>query len=151
MSPWSVDWTDLSGQRRTDPLDINCRCFDPEKTVVLNPAAWQIVPDGMWAEQTQVLPFFRASRRPNEAMNLARNFRFGKESRFTLQVRVEFQNVFNRTFLPAPQINQNFTNPQYTRTADGRFTAGFGTFGNLRNAAALGTPRTGQFVARFSF
>ena len=30
MSPWSVDWTDLSGAHHTDPLDINCHCFDPE-------------------------------------------------------------------------------------------------------------------------
>ena len=54
-------------------------------------------------------------------------------------------------FLPVLQINLNFTNPQYTSTADGRYTAGFGTFGNLRNTAALGQPRSGQFIARFSF
>ena len=48
--------------------------------------------------------FFRASRRPNESANLARNFRFGPDNRFTLQVRVEFQNVFNRRFLPSPTI-----------------------------------------------
>jgi hypothetical protein len=150
MSPWSVNWVDSSGQRRTDPLDINCRCFDPEKTIVLNPAAWQIVPDGVWAEQTQILAFFRQSRRPSESMNLARNFRFGQESRFTLQIRMEFQNVFNRTYLPAPQINANFTTPQYSLDG-GRYISGFGTFGNLRNAGALGQPRSGQFVARFSF
>ena len=37
MSPWSVDWTDNCGKHHTDPLDINCHCFDPTKTVVLIP------------------------------------------------------------------------------------------------------------------
>ncbi len=56
MNPWSVDWTDLGGNKRTDPLDINCKCFDPNKTLVLNPAAWELVPNGQWAAQTQVIP-----------------------------------------------------------------------------------------------
>ena len=43
MNPWSVNWVDNTGKQRTDPLDINCKCFDPEKTVVLNSAAWQAV------------------------------------------------------------------------------------------------------------
>lgn len=163
MSPWSVDWVDNTGTRRTDPLDIDCRCFDPEKTIVLNPNAWEQVPSGQWAEQTQTLPFFRASRRPTESANLARNFRFGNEGRFTFHIRIELQNVFNRVFLPSPSLGGLTYNPTtgntgtYTPTADGRYTAGFGTFGNLRNANALGgignvgAQRAGQLVARFSF
>ena len=151
MSPWSVNWTDKTGKARTDPLDINCACFDPEKTIALNPNAWEAVPDAVWAAQTQTLPFFRSARRPNEAMNLARNFRFGKESRYALQVRVEFQNIFNRRFLPTPQGSAlNFTTVPVP-TADGRYTSGFGTFGNLRNSGQFGQPRSGQFIARFSF
>ena len=151
MSPWSVDWVDNSGTRRTDPLNINCHCFDPEKTLVLNPNAWDVVPDGQWAAQTQILPDFRRARTPNEAANVARTFRFGHENRYSLQVRVEFQNIFNRYFLPVPQIaGLNFTNPTITQTG-GRYTSGFGTFGNLRAANALGVPRAGQFIARFSF
>ena len=152
MSPWSVDWVDNSGTHRTDPLDINCHCFDPEKTIVLNPNAWEVVPDGVWADQTQILPDFRRARTPSEAANIARTFRFGPESRYSLQIRVEFQNIFNRYFLPVPQISGlNFTNPTYTKTTDGRYTSGFGTFGNLRTANQLGVPRAGQFIARFSF
>ena len=152
MSPWSTDWVDNSGTHRTDPLDINCHCFDPEKTIVLNPNAWEAVPDGQWAAQTQTLPNFRRSRVPNEAANVARTFRFGHENRYSLQVRVEFQNIFNRSFLPLPQISGlNFTNPTYTKSSDGRYTSGFGTFGNLRTANQLGVPRAGQFIARFSF
>ncbi len=32
MNPWSVNWADNDGNKRTDPLDINCKCFDPNKT-----------------------------------------------------------------------------------------------------------------------
>ena len=37
-NPWSVDWTDYSGDHHTDPIDVNCHCFDPTKNLVLNPA-----------------------------------------------------------------------------------------------------------------
>ena len=88
-------------------------------------------------------------------MNFARNFRFSKESRYQLQVRVEFQNVLNRTFLPGPAglgvFGVSPLNPVYTKSADGRYTSGLGTFGNLRAAGALGAQRSGQFIARFSF
>jgi len=40
MSPWSVNWTDLNGNHHTNPLNINCGCFDPTTTQVLNPLAW---------------------------------------------------------------------------------------------------------------
>jgi len=149
MNPWSVNWTDLDGNKRTDPLDINCKCFDPNKTQVLNPAAWELVPDGQWAAQTQQIPSFRASRRPNESANLARNFRFGPENKYTLQVRVEFQNVFNRRFLPSPTLGNFATAP--TSNALGNFIAGYGTFGNLSNSGSFGTPRSGQFIGRFTF
>jgi len=149
LNPWSVNWTDLDGNKRTDPLDINCKCFDPNKTQVLNPAAWELVPDGQWAAQTQQIPSFRASRRPNESANLARNFRFGPEGKYTLQVRVEFQNVFNRRFLPAPTLGNFATAP--TTNALGNFIAGYGTFGNLSNSGSFGTPRSGQFIGRFTF
>ncbi len=148
MNPWSVNWTDLDGKARTDALDINCKCFDPNKTIVLNPAAWDLVPNGQWAAQTQIIPGFRAARRPSESANLARNFRFGPDGRFALQVRVEFQNVFNRRFLAAPQLGNFATAPTLS---NGAYIAGFGTFGNLSNGGAFGTPRTGQFIGRFTF
>ena len=104
MNPWSVDWTDNTGTHRTDPLDINCKCFDPEKTIVLNPNAWTTVPDGQWAAQTQQLPFFRASRRPSESANLARNFKFGPDGRYTLQ---EFQERLQHV----PQVESHTLGP----------------------------------------
>src|SRR5262249_37068188 len=46
---FSTNWVDLDGKAHTDPLDINCHCYDPRTTVVLNPAAWSNVPDGQWS------------------------------------------------------------------------------------------------------
>jgi hypothetical protein len=152
MNPWSVNWVDNKGRQRTDPIDINCHCFDPEKTIVLNPAAWEAVPDGVWAAETQVIPWFRGVRLPQESANLSRYFRFGRDGKFTLQVRAEFQNIFNRKLLPSsPQINGLNFNAVPTPTADGRYTSGFGTFGNLRVANAYGAERSGMLVGRLTF
>jgi hypothetical protein len=52
MNPFAVNWTDLDGVVHPEPLDINCRCYEPTKTIVLNPAAWESIPDGQWAAQT---------------------------------------------------------------------------------------------------
>jgi len=92
MSPWSVDWTDYAGTHHTDPIDINCRCFDPEKTIVLNPNAWENAPDGVFPAQNSALTFFRQPRRLSESANLARNFRFGKERKYALQIPHGIQN-----------------------------------------------------------
>jgi hypothetical protein len=151
MNPWSVNWTDLSGAVRTDPIDVNCHCFDPEKTLVFNPAAWQAVPDGQWAAQNPVIPWFRGVRLPQEDANLSRTFRMGPDGRISLQVRVEFQNVLNRLKLPGPQIAGLNFNTVPTPTTDGRYTSGFGTFGNLRNPNTFGAERTGMFVGRLTF
>ena len=62
MSPWSVDWTDNSGTHHTDPLNINCHCFDVTKTVVLNPAAFTNVPDGQFAANQGSIRSFRGFR-----------------------------------------------------------------------------------------
>jgi hypothetical protein len=152
MNPWSVDWNDLNGVHHTDPIDINCRCFDPEKTIALNPAAWENAPDAVFPAQNQLLPWFRNPRRVAEAANLARNFRFGRENRFNLQVRMEFQNPLNRRQTPFPTVAGSFTNPTYNTTSDGRYTSGFGSFGNLRaNTGSYGSQRSGQLIARFQF
>jgi hypothetical protein len=149
VSPWAVNWKDYDGVVHPEPLDINCRCFDPEKTVVINPAAWQTIPDATWTADTSTYTFFRGQRRPTESMSAARNFRF--KERYTFQVRIEFQNIFNRTALPSPSLGFSPVNPTYQTASDGRYISGFGTFGNLRNAGTLGAPRSGQLVARFSF
>jgi hypothetical protein len=149
VSPYAVNWTDYDGKVHAEPLDINCKCFDPTKTVALNPAAWESVPNGQWANSFSDIRSYRGIRRPQESANLSRNFRFNE--RVTLQVRVEMNNVFNRMLLPQPaSLGANFAaNPT---AANGLYTGGFGTFGNLvTGASAPGAQRSGLFVGRVTF
>lgn len=153
MNPFSVDWYDYDGNHHTDPLDINCHCYDPTKTQVFNPNAWENIPDGQWGAQQDGLRFYRGIRQPQENANFSRNFRFGREARFNLNVRVEFNNIFNRMILPQPSAGVAFgpapiritdtSNPNY-----GLYSGGFGTFNVL---GGIGNQRTGTFVGRFTF
>ncbi len=62
-----------------------------------------------WHLDHQLAPFynnFRWQRFPAESVSFARNFKFDKEGRYNLQVRMEFQNIFNRTFLPVRVCGQ---------------------------------------------
>jgi len=149
MNPWSVDWTDYSGVHHTDPLDINCHCFDPTKTQVLNPAAWTNVPNGQFANNQGALRGFRGFRVPSENANFGRNFRF--KERVNLNVRVEFSNIFNRTVLPAPSVAGNFASPPVKFTSGpntGLYSSGFGT---INPTAGTTGQRQGSFVARIQF
>jgi len=149
MNPWSVNWTDYAGVHHTDPINVNCRCFDPTKTVVLNPDAWVSVPAGSWPADLTTLRWFRGIRTPTENVNVSRSFRV--KERMTLQIRMEFTNVFNRLQLGNPSTGglATFFSPN-----NGLFTTGYGTFGNispLTNGTSPGTPRAGTFVARLQF
>jgi hypothetical protein len=149
MNPWSVDWTDYAGVHHTDPLDVNCHCYDPTKTVALNPAAWENIPNGQWGADQSSLRFFRGMRIPTENANFSRNFRL--RERVTLNVRVEFNNVFNRMQLPNPSIAGNFAtlpNKFNTGANTGLYSSGFGTFSVLSGTAGQ---RTGTFVGRITF
>jgi hypothetical protein len=149
MNPWSVDWVDYDGNRRTDPLDINCRCYDPTKTAVFNPNAWENVPNGFWAADQSSIRWYRGLRIPQENANFSRNFRI-KES-VSLNVRVEFTNVFNRMQLPQPTTTGNFANAptRFTSGANsGLYSGGFGTIVPVNGTAGM---RAGIFVGRLTF
>jgi len=148
MNPWSVDWYDNDGNHHTDPIDINCHCFDPTKTIVLNPAAWENVPNGQWAADQTSLRWFRGLRAPVENANFSRNFRI--REKMSLNLRVEFQNVFNRLVLPAPALGNFATAPtKFTSGANvGLYSGGFGTIVPVNGT---GGQRSGTFVARFQF
>ncbi|MEP6962857.1 MAG: hypothetical protein ABI995_12315, partial [Acidobacteriota bacterium] len=156
MSPWSVNWVDYAGTRHTDPININCHCFDPTKTVLLNPAAWTNIPDGQFGAQQGTLRFFRAQRQPDENVNFSRNFRL--KERVTLNVRVEFNNILNRTrfigsngLSAGPSVAGNFaTAPTVTQTGanTGLYSGGFGTMSVL---SGTNGQRTGTFVGRITF
>jgi len=128
-----------------EPLDINCRCYDPTKTQVLNPNAWVSVPNGQWANDYSVLRNYRGIRYPSEAMNVSRNFRI-KEG-INLNVRVEFQNAFNRTRLPQPNSGGvAFTSP--ITTANSLINGGYGAVVPINGTSGQ---RTGLFIGRLTF
>jgi len=153
MSPWSVDWTDYDGNHHTDPLNINCHCFDPTKTQVLNPKAWTNVPDGQFAANESSIRSFRGFRTPQESANFGRNFRI--KERVNLNLRVEFTNVFNRMLyssLTTPiVINTNFASAPVPFTSGpnkGLLSSGFGV---VNPTAGTSNQRSGTFVARIQF
>jgi hypothetical protein len=149
MNPWSVDWVDRSGKRRTDPLDINCRCFEPTTTIHLNPNVWENVPDGFWAADQSSIRWFRGRRIPQENANLSRNFRI-KEG-VNLNVRVEFTNIFNRMQLPNPSIGGNFAQAPTVFTSGANAGLYSGGFGTVVPVNGLTGQRAGTFVGRLTF
>jgi len=128
--------------------NLNCKCFNPSTTFVLNPAAWVNPPAGQFGTATYY-DDYRYQRRPVENLSLGRLFRI-RES-VSLNLRVEFTNVFNRTEVNNPSA----TNPlqAQTRVSNGnpisQTTAGFGYINTLGTTFAA--PRQGQIVARFTF
>jgi len=127
--------------------DLNCHCFDPNKTFVLNPAAWSNPGPGQWGSAAAYYSDYRYQRRPVENLSIGRNFRI--KERANLQIRAEFTNVFNRT----EPNNPTATNALATQTRadkndpNSATTAGFGYI----NTATTGAPRQGQLIARFQF
>jgi hypothetical protein len=128
-----------------DPFlkDLNCHCIDPSKDLVLNKAAWAEPAAGQWGTSAPFYGDYRAQRTPSEQLSLARIFRL--KDRYSLEVRGEFFNVFNRMVLPGPTSG----NPLATTTssANGLLTGGFGFI----NYSGTGGQRTGQMVARLQF
>jgi hypothetical protein len=153
-------WVDLKGVTHTnEPLDINCHCFDPRKTFVLNPNAWVNPPVGQFGTANAYYGDYREQRRPSESISLARSFRF--KERASLMIRAEFTNIFNRTSLNYPTSSNAFATPT---VVNGLTTGGFGYInpaavgGNGTNPAAATAgmfatppPRQGTLVIRFQF
>jgi hypothetical protein len=132
-------------------VDLNCHCYDPNSTFVLNPKAWTDPAPGQFGSSAAYYSDYRAQRRPTENMNLGRNFPI--RERMSVNIRIEFSNVFNRSFWGDP-ANTN-ANLAQTRLANGNTSAGFGrvittsptSFGSAANLL----PRSGVLVARFTF
>ncbi len=137
--------------------DPNCHCFDPTTTLVLNPAAWSDVGPGQFGATAPYIDGYRWQRQPSENVSLGRLFPLAKEGRINLNVRMEFQNIFNRTFLTAPSLTA-VTNPQgltqhtnpYPNGTAGALSGGFG-YVSTTNGGLSALPRTAQLVARLQF
>jgi hypothetical protein len=125
-------------------VDLNCHCYDPNKTFVLNPKAWADPPPGQFGTAAAYYNDYRQQRRPAENMSLGRVFRI--KERTTLQIRAEFTNIFNRTEVNTP-TSTNAAASQLT-SATGQTTSGFGY---INTGTVYAQPRQGQLVARFQF
>ena len=127
--------------------DLNCGCFDPNKTFVLNPNAWTDPAPGQWGTSAPYYDDYRGRRRPQESLALGRLFKITE--RTSLSIRAEFTNVFNRTVFPSPTSTNALAPQTRVNNSDPNSTA-TGGFGWL-NTTLAGTPRQGQIVARFQF
>ncbi|MBZ5673441.1 MAG: TonB-dependent receptor [Acidobacteriia bacterium] len=145
---YATTWVDRNGQTQTTPLDINCKCFDPAKTFALNPAAWANPANGQFSNSAEFYSDFRYQRHPNESIGLGRTFKFTE--RMNLMVRVDFSNVFNRTYLNNP-LNTGYLSPQSKSAATGLNTGGFGYINLATTGTQFGQPRNGTLVARLTF
>jgi hypothetical protein len=134
-------------------VDPNCGCYDPTKQLALNPNAWAEPAFGTFGTAAPYYNDYRWQRQPAESMSFGRVFRIREG--MTLQVRAEFQNIFNRTFYSLPAVGCGFfgctsTNtPTANNNPGGALSAGYG-FINTFNGAGT-QPRSGQLVARFQF
>jgi hypothetical protein len=132
-------------------VDLNCHCYDPNKTFVLNPAAWTDPAAGQWGASAAYYSDYRSQRRPRENMNFGRSWKI--KERATINLRMEFTNVFNRAFWGDPSATN--AKLQQVTLANGNTSAGFGrvltTSPSAFGSAANALPRQGVIVGRFTF
>jgi hypothetical protein len=83
-----------------------------------------------------------------ENANFSRNFRI--KERASLNIRVEFTNIFNRMQLPGPALGSFASAPtKFTSGANiGLYSGGFGSIVPVNGTAGQ---RAGTLVARFQF
>jgi hypothetical protein len=135
-------------------VDLNCHCYNPNTTFVLNPGAWVNPPVGQFGASAAFYNDYRVQRHPVENMNLGRTWRI--KERATFNLRIEFTNVFNRAFWNPPS-NSNFQMTQ-TRAPNGNAASGFGYENTTTTTAGANipvvvniSPRNGVLVGRFTF
>jgi len=145
-----INYWNLTGQPffTSDP---NCKCFDPQHTQILNPAAFVDAAPGQWTTSAPIYNNFRWQRQPAESASFARNFNFRpKDHAMSFRIEAQFQNVFNRTFLSMPSVaNPNVAIGNTTYAGASIYNSGFGTMTTLNGAGA--TPRSGTIIGRFTF
>jgi hypothetical protein len=128
----------------------------------LNPKAWVEPAYGTFGASAPYFNDYRWQRQPLESMAFGRIFGIGGEGRYKLQVRAEFQNIFNRTFytLPTASGGTYITAPvghgNSLSGTTGLLSSGWGYVnwlnGGTYNALNSGpAQRSGQIVARFTF
>ena len=124
--------------------DLNCGCIDPNSQFVLNPKAWTDPGPGQFTTSNAYYNDYRYSRRPDEELSFGRVFPIRESMNF--QIRAEFFNVFNRTYLNNPDSG----NAGATQALNPNGTVSSG-FGRIDTGSVYNAPRSGQIVARFQF
>ena len=150
------NWVDNTGKVRTDELDPNCHCYDPQRTLLFNPKAWANPDPGQFGGSALYYNDYRAQRRPVENMAFGRTFRIME--RVQLNIRAEFSNVFNRSFWNDPGAGvagaAAITNAQTLAQKDpvtGVYTSGFGMMPVTSSTAVNTSSRSGTLVGRITF
>lgn len=126
---------------------LNCHCFDPNTTFTLNPAAWSNPVGGQFGGGAEYYSDFRYERHPQENMNVNRDFRITERVR--LNLRLEFDNIFNRAYINNPQATTPFF--PLSKTPGGAAAGGFGFINTAITSTQFGQPRQGMIIARFTF
>jgi Carboxypeptidase regulatory-like domain/TonB dependent receptor len=132
--------------------------FSPTTQEVLNPAAWVEPPFGTFGTSAAYQNDFRWQRQPAESLAFGRTFAI--KERYKLQIRAEFQNIFNRLFYSMPSDGSGFGQAAVFTTSatvhnntlsgtSGLLSSGYGFVPWLNGTGAQ--PRSGQIVARFTF
>jgi hypothetical protein len=135
------------GTKTTTPIsNINDRSsYDPRTDFVLNPAAWQDPPAGQFSSSTAFYSDYRYPRHPEERLSIGRIFRL-KEG-ITLNIRADFDNIFNRMVLPDSLLTSTGATATQNWNPSGSTSSGFGRY----NATSANSQRRGLIVARFQF
>jgi len=161
ISPWAVNWLDLDGKVHPEPLDINCRCFNPQTTQVFNPAAWVNTNNGEWTNNYSTIRDYRGFRVPQENVNFSRTFSM-MEGRIRLTIRGEWANAFNRlrygTTAGLTLASSSFNTAlscsglqagQACTPTSGVKAGGFGSL--IVPSTGTGGQRTGNLIMRLQF
>ena len=135
---------------------LNCHCFDPNTTFVLNPAAWANPAPGQYGGPSYY-PDFRGERRPVE------NFAFGRQFRIRERYDHEcpggvHQYIQSHLF---EQPDAASASPQTAAGLQGRewrqrrvlspASRSSPASESINTSTVLYPPRTGQLVAQFQF
>jgi len=143
------NWIDNTGKVRTDELDLNCHCYDPQRTLALNPNAWANPPAGQFGASPLYYTDYRSQRRPIENLSFGRNFRFTEH--VNLNIRAEFSNILNRAFWNDPSGLTNAATAVAKDPGTGVYTSGFGQLPVASSTAVNTSSRGGTIVGRVTF
>jgi hypothetical protein len=124
--------------------DLNCHCYDPNKELVLNPAAWSEPAAGQFGVSAPYYGDYRYHRRPLENLIVGRTFHVREKTFF--QIRGEMFNALNRLRMPNPDGSNPLATPVYSSLG-----VPTGGFGRINAGSSTAGERTVQLVGRFQF